>query len=156
MRIKMTVGGQKLEYDPHDELFFDPEHVFDVIGKQSGHLAWWYSLVAMKDHELGDAQVEYDRRTAEIDEEIRAKAVDSGEKLTETAIKSRLAKEPDLVQGQLDLNRLRRDVSFLKAMARGFDSRSALLATAGSAQRAEVEARLRELTGKTRKSHLED
>jgi hypothetical protein len=152
MDIKMTVGGQKLEYDPQETLFFDPEHVFDVIGKQSGNLAWWYSLLAMKEQELADAQVAFDKQAAERDEEIR----NQGNKLTETAIKSLLAKEPALVKAQLHLNSLRRDAAFLKAMARGFDSRSALLATAGSAQRAEVEARLRELTGRAKKNHLED
>jgi len=46
---------------------------------------------------------------------------------------------------------MKQDLNMLKATARGFDSRGPLLCTAGSAQKAEVQARLRQLVGKAKK-----
>jgi len=149
LKVKMKVGAMAVNYDVHDELYFDPEHVFDVIGEQASKLAWWTSLVVMKEQELADANVNHDRAVAEVDLAIRANALDQGAKITETAIKAVLTQNEDLHAGALKINKIRRDVGFLKAMALGFKDRSALLATSGSAQRAELEARLRSMMKKT-------
>jgi hypothetical protein len=151
LKVKMKVGAMDVKYDVHDELYFDPEHVFDVIGEQASKLAWWSSLVVMKEQELADEQVRHERRTAEVDTAIRAQAVDTGTKVTETAIKSMIAQNDEIHNGSLKINKLKRDVGFLKAMAMAFKDRSALLATSGSAQRAELEARLRSMVKSTSK-----
>lgn len=152
MRVKMKVGALDVEYDIHDELYFDPEHVFDVIGEQSSKLAWWSSLVVMKEQEYEDAKVKNDRFVAEVDAAIRADGLDAKVKLTEAAIKGLVTQNEGVYKRALSLNKLKRDVGFLKAMAMAFKDRSALLATSGSAQRAELEARLRATVGQARKN----
>lgn len=143
MKVAMKVGGMDVKYDIHDELYFDPEHVFDVIGKQPGLMTWWASLTVLKDQEYQDAVVKHDRKVAQLDQDIRQLAVREGTKITEGTIKSKILSNLEVEKGLLQLNKLKRDVGFLKAMAKGFESRSVLLATAGSAQKAEIEARLR-------------
>ena len=152
MKVKMKVGNMNVSYDIHDELYFDPEHVFDVIGEQASKLAWWSSLVVMKEQELADNGVRHDRLVAEVDAGIRASALDRGVKVTETAVKGLVTQNDEVFDGAIKLNKLKRDVGFLKAMALGFKDRSALLATSGSAQRAELEARLRSMVGRTTES----
>ena len=155
MKVQMLVGGQNLKFDIHTELNFDPEHVFDVIGKQPGMLSWWYSLAAMKDQEVNDFTSEMEKRMAEIELEVRSDTAlleAQYGKVTEGVIKAAIQAKDEPSQLKAKLNEMRRDAAILKAMAKGFDSRSALLATAGSAQRAEVEARLRQLVGKAKNS----
>ena len=154
MKVAMQVGGQDLKFNIHTELNFDPEHVFDVIGKQPGMLSWWYSLAAMKEQEVSDYAADMEKRMAEIELEVRSdpKALEATYgKVTEAVIKAVIQSRDEPGEMRSKLNEMKRDAAILKAMARGFDSRSALLATAGSAQKAEVEARLRQLTGKASK-----
>lgn len=154
MKVKMTVGGDDLEYDVHEQLNFDPEYVFDELGKQPGQLAWWYSLLAMKDQEIEDFVNHLASVTADTELALRADSetlIKAYGKVTEGVISSLLANNPNLQKIKADLANLRREGAMLKAMAKGFDSRSALLATSGSAQKAEIQARLRAMVNKTDK-----
>jgi len=154
MIVKMVVAGQKFEYDIHETLDFDPEHVFDVIGKQPGELAWWFSLLAMKEQEVEDNKTAMDSKVSGIELDLRANSKlleDKYGKVTEAVIKAELTQNQEVLALQKKYSKLRREAGLLKAMTKGFDSRSVLLATAGSAQRAELEARLRSLTGKASK-----
>jgi len=149
MKVAMKVGGMDVKYDIHDELYFDPENVFDVIGKQPGQMTWWASLVVLKEQEYADAQVKHDRRVAQLDQEIRSSANRDTTKITEGAIKAQITCNDEVEKDLIHLNRLKRDVGFLKAMSKGFEARSVLLATAGSAQKAEIQARLRSMVKRT-------
>lgn len=154
MRVKMNVRGMPLDFKIHTELNFDPENVFAIIGEQPGKLAWWTSLAVMRDQELADFATQADKRKAEIELGVRGDSKSLEEqygKVTEGVIKAVLASNDEIVKLNMDANKLRRDVGILKAMAKGFETRSVLLATAGSAQKAEVEARLRSLVGKAKK-----
>ncbi|MCG8430106.1 MAG: hypothetical protein MJA29_02890 [Candidatus Omnitrophica bacterium] len=151
MKVQMQVGGKELKYDVHEQLFFDPEHVFDEIGKQAGQLAWWYSLLALKDEEAENFKVEMDARIAEIELAARRDTdtlVSLYGKVTEAVIKAHVEQQVEVVGLKQKYSELKRESGLLKAMTKGMDSRSVLLATAGSAQKAELEARLREITGK--------
>lgn len=153
MKVKMDIAGDEFKYDVHEQLFFDPEHVFDVIGKQAGQLAWWHSLVALKDQECEDYKVRLDRDLAEIELSYRKNSGDlvaEYGKVTESVIKAVVESNSDVIVLKEKLNLLKREVGMLKAMAKGMDTRSVLLATAGSAQRAELEARLRSMVGKAK------
>jgi hypothetical protein len=153
MEVKMKVAGDKLEYDVHEQLYFDPEHVFEVIGKQAGMLAWWYSLLALKDQELEDYKVHMDRDIAVVELNYRRNSDDLVAiygKVTESVIKAAVESDVVVVEAKEGLNLLKRESGMLKAMAKGMDTRSVLLATAGSAQRAELEARLRSMVGKAK------
>ncbi len=152
MRVKMLVGGDKLEYDVHEQLTFDPEYVFEELGKQPGQLAWWFSLLAMKEQEVEDFSLKISGETARTELAYRADADALAKiygKVTEGVISSLVDNTPDLIALHEKLNQLRKEASLLKAMAKGFDSRSALLATSASAQKAEIQARLRSLIKKT-------
>ena len=153
-KVKMRVGGNDLKYDIQEELYFDIDTVFTYFGKQAGLVAWWKSLVSTKDKELRDAKEMLAKLSAEIELGLRkdqdAIAAQYG-KVTEGVIKALIASNETLVADEMKINILARDVGLLKAMADGFEGRSVLMATAGSAQKAEISAHLRELTGKTKK-----
>jgi hypothetical protein len=150
----MVVAGDKLEYDVHEQLFFDIENTFDELGKQAGMLAWWYSLLALKDQEVEDYKVHMERDIATIELKFRANSEDLAEtygKVTESVIRAAVDTNAEVVTLKEGYNFLRRESGLLKAMAKGMDTRSVLLATAGSAQKAELEARLRSMVGKAKK-----
>lgn len=153
-KVKMKVGGNDLKYDIQEELYFDIDTVFTYFGKQAGLVAWWKSLVSTKDKELKDAKVMLAKLSAEIELNLRqnqdAIAAQYG-KVTEGVIKALIASNETLVADEMKINILARDVGLLKAMADGFEGRSVLLATAGSAQKSEIAAHLRDLTGRTEK-----
>lgn len=155
MKVKMIVAGDALSFDIHKELNFDPENVFAVIGEQPSKLAWWHSLVALKERELADFMVDMDARVSAIELDTRGNSKDLEAqygKVTEGVIKSVLATNDEVMELTKKSNEIKRDVNILKAMAKGFDSRSALMATAGSMSRVELEAGLRSMTGRAKKS----
>ena len=142
----MLVAGDELEYDVHEKLYFDPEHVFDEIGKQSGKLAWWHSLVALKDQEIEDAKIMLDKLLADRELAYRSDTddlVDKYGKVTEGVIRAAVDSDSLVISAKKQLSQLRKEGALLKAMAKGMDTRSVLLATAGSAQKREIETRLR-------------
>jgi hypothetical protein len=150
MKVKMLVAGDELEYDVHEKLYFDPEHVFDEIGKQSGKLAWWHSLVALKDQEVEDFKIKLDKILADRELAYRGDSADLVEKygkVTEGVIRAAVDTDSIVIEAKKHLNNLKREVGMLKAMAKGMDTRSVLLATAGSAQKRELETRLRSAIG---------
>jgi hypothetical protein len=154
MKVRMRVGGDPLEYDTHEQLTFDVENTFSELGEQAGQLAWWYSLLAIKEQEVDDFKVGMDKVTAERELELRKDTetltAEYG-KVTEGVIKACLEADPDLVFLRQEHNELKKQAALLKAMTRGFESRTSLLTTAGSAQKAEMQARLRKLISKTDK-----
>lgn len=172
MKVKINVAGEEVKYDVKEELFFDIEHVFSYFGHQAANVAWWWSLVAIRSQEIRDAKVELDsmkadldRLSAQIELDIRkdqdALAAQYG-KVTEAVIKAVVtgnpllaAKQEEINAKQVAISKLTRDKDLLTAMADGFEGRSALLATAGSARRAEVQANIRELVTKTSKATKE-
>lgn len=154
MKISMKVGGQKFDYDIEKELNFDPEFVFDVLGEQPGKQVWWWHLVSMKEREVEDFKINMDAELAQIELDFRADGstleAQYG-KVTESVIRSAVAIHPDVITIHKKANAMKQDLNMLKAAARGFDARGPLLCTAGSAQKAEVQARLRQLVGKAKK-----
>lgn len=153
MKISMEVAGDSLEYDVHEQLHFDPEYVFDELGEQPGQMAWWYSLLAYKEQEASDFKTEVGRISAQAELDIRndtERLTKAYGKITEAIIKAELALHPDVVAASQRLNELNKQVALLKAMTRGYENRGVLLATAASAQKAEVQARLRRQISKTR------
>jgi len=158
MKVQMIVGNEQLDFTVHTELNFDPANVFDVIGEQPGKLAWWTALVAVKEQELADFVVDMEARTSAIELDIRKNSKsleDQYGKVTEGVIKAVLAANDEVVQLSTKMNEIKRDANILRAMAKGFDSRSSLMATAGSMHRAELEAGLRALTGRAKKGMME-
>lgn len=154
MKVSMKVGGEKFSYDIQKELNFDPEYVFDALGEQPGKVTWWWSLVAMKEREVEDFRVNMDAELATIELSYRSDSsvleAQYG-KVTESVIKAAMASNDDVMKLHKKHSALKQDLNMLKAGARGFDGRGALLCTAGSAQKAEVQARLRALVGKAKK-----
>lgn len=159
MRVTMSVAGDSLTYDIQEQLTFDVENTFSELGEQPGKLAWWYSLLIFKEQEVDDFKVRMESRIAERELELRSDTEDLAKKygkVTESVIKAALAADEELVEIREDFNELRKQAGLLKAMTRGSESRSVLLATAGSAQKAEIQARLRKLVGKTEKGGIGD
>ena len=154
MKVSMKVGGQKVDYDIDAELNFDPEFVFDVLGEQPGKQTWWWHLVAMKEREVEDHKIQMDANLAAIELDFRSNSsileAQYG-KVTESVIRSAIAVHDDVIKLHKKHNAMKQDLNMLKATARGFDSRGPLLCTAGSAQKAEVQALLRQLVGKAKK-----
>jgi len=152
MRITMSVAGNPLKYDTHEQLNFDVENTFKELGEQPGQLAWWYSLLALKEQELDDFRARMEGRIAERELELRrdtdALTAQYG-KVTEGVIKAVITADPDLGTLREEYHEIKKQAALLKAMTRGFESRSVLLATAGSAQKSEIQARLRKLVTKT-------
>lgn len=149
MKISMTVNDELLEYEVHEQLYFDVEDVFPELGEQPGQLAWWYSLLTYKQHELDNFKAEFERAKAQRELDIRRgmdALVAKYGKVTEAIIAAEVAIDDELEEMLLKLNELKKQVGLLKAMTGGMESRSVLLATAASAQKAEVQARLRQLT----------
>jgi hypothetical protein len=148
LKVEMKVAGMKVAYDVHDELNFDTDRAFDELGKQAGRQTWWWSLVAMKEQEVSDYKTSMESDIAQVELALRAdpaKLESSYGKVTEGVIKSALAIHPAIISVQTKLHEMQRDLALLKAMGKGFDSRGVMLATAGSAAKAEAQARLREL-----------
>ena len=154
MKVKMKVGGREFEYDISKELDFDPEFVFDALGKQPGKQVWWWHMVALKEREVEDFKVNMDAELAQLELDFREDGstleAQYG-KVTESVIRSALACHEDVIKLHKKNAAMKPDLNMLKAAARGFDSRGPLLCTAGSAQKAEVQARLRELVGRAKK-----
>ena len=154
MKVKMLVGGDELEYDVHEQLNFDPEYVFPEIGEQAGQLAWWYSLLAIKEQETQDFAAKMASRAAEIELAYRSDSDALAKvygKVTEGVINSLVQLNQELVDLTAQHNNLKRECALLKAMTKGFDARTSLLTTSGSAQKAEIQARLRTLIKSTAK-----
>jgi hypothetical protein len=159
MKVTMQVAGDALTYKVHEQLTFDPENTFVELGDQPGKLAWWYSLLTLKEQEADDFKARMEARAAERELELRGDTEDLAKqygKVTEGVIKAALASDEDLVEMREKYNEIRRDVGLLKAMTRGSESRSVLLATAASAQKAELQAKLRKLVGKAEKGGTGD
>jgi len=154
MKVSIKVDGNAIKYDIDEELNFDPEFVFDALGEQAGKQVWWWHLTSMKEREVEDFKIKMDAELAQLELEIRGDSATLEAqygKVTESVIKAAMACHPKLVEANKKLNALKQDLNMLKATARGFDGRGALLCTAGSAQKAEVQARLRALVGKAKK-----
>lgn len=154
MKIKMKVNGDSLEYDVHEQLHFDPEYVFDELGEQAGQMAWWYSLLAYKEQEAADFKNELARVEAQAELDIRNDTERLNKmygKVTEAIIKAEVALHKGVIHAQTRFNELQKQAALLKAMTRGYENRGVLLATSASAQKAEVQARLRRLIGKASK-----
>jgi hypothetical protein len=154
MKVKMSVAGDSLAYDVHQQLSFDVENTFAELGAQPGQLAWWYSLLTLKQEEIEYFKTRMDAAFAERELELRADTDDLTKrygKITEAIFKAELAVDVDLQSLQNEYTKLKREEGLLKAMTRGMESRSVLLATASSAQKSEVQARLRALVRKTEK-----
>lgn len=152
MKVQMKVGGDDLEYDVHEQLYFDPEYVFEELGKQPGQLAWWYSLLAIKDQEVSNFESKAEAEASRIELAYRQDSENLAKlygKVTESVISALVKNNPTVLENEEKLSLLRREAALLKAMTRGFESRSGLLATSGSAQKAEIQARLRSLMKKT-------
>ena len=152
MKVVMKVNGQKLEYDTHEQLTFDVEYVFDELGTQPGQLAWWHSLLSYKDEEANNFKANMESKIAQKELALRGDQttlVALYGKVTEGVISAVLAGDPEILELKQQHNELLRDASLLKAMTRGFETRSVLLATASSAQKAEIQARLRSMMKKT-------
>jgi len=146
MKVKMQVAGDDFEYDVHEKLYFDPEHVFAEIGKQSGKLAWWHSLVALKDQEIEDAKIMLDKLLADRELDYRKNSDDlvaEYGKVTEGVIRASVDSDSLVIDAKKRLSHLKKEGGLLKAMSKGMDTRSVLMATAGSAQKREIETRLR-------------
>ena len=155
MEVEMQVAGQDLQYDIHEQLFFDIETVFGELGTHPGQLSWWYSLLAFKDEELNNFKVSMEGRISQIELEFRGNQtglVAAYGKVTESVITAAVNCHTEVLELRQKLNELTREAALLKAMTRGMESRTSLMATASSAQKAEVEARLRATIKQTQKA----
>lgn len=153
MKVSMTVGGEKLEYDVHEQLFFDPGSVFEELGSQPGQVAWWYSLLTIKEQEAEDFKTDMESTISGIELEYRSNSEDLAKtygKVTESVISAALNLDARVLDLRKKYSTLRREVGLLKAMTRGQDTRSNLLSVSGSAQKVELQARLRSLIASTK------
>lgn len=145
MKVKMLVAGNPLEYDIHEQLYFDPENVFDELDSQPGKVAWWYSLVALKEQEVEDFSMKVASETANAelafrkDTEALAKVYG---KVTEGVISSLVQTSPVVLDLKTKYNELRKELMLLKAMTKGFEARTSLMSTSASARKEEMKAHL--------------
>lgn len=145
MKVKMLVAGNPLEYDIHEQLYFDPENVFDELDTQPGKVAWWYSLVALKEQEVEDFSMRVAAETANAELAFRADADNLAKqygKVTEGVISSLVQTAPVVTDLKTKYNELRRELMLLKAMTRGFEARTTLMTTSASARKEEMKAHL--------------
>jgi len=156
MNIKLVVGSEKLDYNVEEELFFDIDHISRTLQTHTGQLAWWASLLAIKEKEYSDKKVNLDGREGEISIFLRTDedtAKRYNKKVTEGVINAELSSNEELMIQRKDLNETKLQIGYLKAMVKGMSDRSPLLATAGSIRRSELEAGMRSVIKKTTKKH---
>jgi len=156
MDVKLTVGGEEIEYNIQEELYFDIEYISKTLEKHAGELAWWSSLLSIKEKELADKKVEVEGEVGRKSIFFRTDPLFSAKynkKVTEGVINAELAADEELMLLHKEMNELRLQVGYLKAMSNGMDRRTALLATSGSIKRSELEAGLRSVVKKTKKQH---
>ena len=156
MDVKMKVGGETLDYNVEEELFFDIDHISRTLQSHAGQLAWWASLLATKEKEYADRKVEYDSKEGFVSIFLRTDedtAKRYNKKVTEGVINAELAIHEELIQLRKDINELKLQIGYLKAMVKEMSDRSPLLATSGSIRRSELEAGMRSVIKKTAKKH---
>jgi len=159
MEVSITVGGEEVTYMIEEELYFDLDNISEALETHSGQLTWWSSLLARKEKELSNAKVLFDSAFGKASIYIRTSPLyleKYGKKLTEGVISAELDSDAELVSLRMDLNELKLQVGYLKAMVEGMRSRTTLLATSGSIRRSEFEAGMRSVVKRARKGHEEE
>ena len=155
MFVELQVDGEDLSYNIEEQLNFDTDSIPKALEKQSGLVSWWGHLLSTKQMEYKNFKAKVEVELAKLEKSIR---LDPGlattyGKVTESVISAEVKMHPDYIRFQEELNELERQVGYLRSMVNGFESRTTILATAGSLRRSEIEANIRSLVNRTKESH---
>lgn len=152
MEITLTVSGNEMTFDTGEQLNFDIDGIMNELQEAPGSLGWWYTLLSYKEQERDDYKAQTAKMAADKELFLRANTDDLAKqygKVTEGVIKAALLADEELTEREVQLNELNKQVGILKAMTRGQESRSSLMATAASLHKAELQASVRKMVNRS-------
>lgn len=103
-----------------DDLAFDENSLDDAVQKQSGHVAYYGSLMARASLKYNDAKDYMNNTEARISNQLRAEAAQSKVKVTEAQLKNTMLEEADVQEAQKRLNQAKYQLDQAKVAYEAF------------------------------------
>lgn len=149
---KIPCAGEMLEIDIEDELGIDVDNLSPDLQTQAALQSWWDAKYAEKSEEYGKLKVGVSANLGEREIFIRNVLATDPQKLgvelepkkvTEGVVKAVMDQDERVQEERIKLLKIEKEMNVLRAICRGYDTRSAILSTLGGMRRAEMESLMR-------------
>ena len=143
MKVNIKTSDFQKEYDIQQELSIDEENLNQELAEQPGKYAFFAALFALAEKDYHFAELELSQIESMIDAEIRSKAVEDKEKLTEGKILNKIHSDPRWVAAELKIIEHGRMRGMIRGLKEGFAQRKDCLVSIASNKRTERDADMR-------------
>jgi hypothetical protein len=149
---KIPCAGEMLEIDIEDELGIDIDNLTPDLQTQGALQAWWDAKLADKAEEVGKVKVGVEAALGEREIFIRNVLMSDPTKLgvdletkkvTESVVRAVMDQDETVKEQRLRLLKVQHEMGVLRAVCKGYDTRTSLLTTLGGVRRAELEAAMK-------------
>ena len=117
------------ERDLKEDIALDRFHLELEAERQSCAVLYWQSKFSEAQFAYDNAKNECDVLEARLELDIRAKAAEAGEKMTEALAKARVTSHPDLIAKLQEVAKLREQTTTLMGVVKALDHKKSQIET---------------------------
>ena len=140
MKINIKLVDFQKEYDIQQELSINEEDLNKELAEQPGRYAFFATLFSLAEKDYNLAELEMSQIESNLDADIRERALEDKEKLTEGKILNRVHSNPKWAAAEEKIIGCRRMRGIIRGIKEGFSQRKDCLVSIASNKRVERDA----------------